>query len=68
MDYCESCGAVGETCCSAAKARQETAVVRAGIVERQSARLSMLSLELYEARKEAAGLRQEIADWVGTPR
>ena len=65
--YCESCGAVGESCCASAQERMKTASTLARIVTRQSDRLAMLTLELYEARTVIKELRAKIQTWVETP-
>jgi hypothetical protein len=45
----------------------KTASTLAGIVTRQSDRLAMLTLELYEARTVIKELRAKIQTWVETP-
>ncbi len=54
MAYCEKCEAVGESCCQAAKARRETAIVLAGIVERQTTIIRGLTEERDSARRALA--------------
>jgi hypothetical protein len=55
MLQCDICEAVGETCCAAAKARRETAIILAGIVERQTTLIQGLTAERDAAR---AALRE----------
>lgn len=59
--FCEGCGAVGESCCSAAKSRQETSNALAKIVARQSETIKTLSRERDEARQVVADLRAKVA-------
>lgn len=48
--FCSDCKAVGETCCSAARQRQETVNTLARLVHKQSQEIICLTWERNEAR------------------
>ena len=49
--FCENCEALGETCCTASKARRQTAITLAGIIDRQGKTIALLR-EALEAQRE----------------
>ena len=56
---CNECGAL-DGCCETAKARSETAVSLARLVARQSATITTLQRELYDARQVIGDLREKM--------
>lgn len=48
--FCDKCEALGETCCSASKARRETNNRLANLVDRMSAALTKARIERDAAR------------------
>lgn len=58
---CQGCGAVGETCCTTAKARLTTANSLSGIVDRQSKEITRLTRLMGEKDQVIADLRAKAA-------
>lgn len=56
-DVCESCGALGESCCDAARARRELANSLSRLVTRQGVSINTLTRERDEARQVIGDLR-----------
>ncbi len=57
--YCDKCGALGESCCDTARARQDTASILSRIVDRQTKEIKALTIERDTAQ---AVIRKLMAD------